>query len=62
LFPTEKLVLTHTPRENIIHPAALYEARMRKLEAASLLSKRYDAPCFCYLWVREGRKQENYIM
>jgi hypothetical protein len=35
---------------------------MRKLEAASILSKRYEAPCFYYLWVREERRQENYIM
>jgi hypothetical protein len=62
LFPTEEPALTHSPRENIIHPVALYEARLREKERASIPSKRFEAPCFYYLWVREGRKQENYIM
>jgi hypothetical protein len=62
LFPTEEPALAHRPRENIIHPAAMYEARMRELEAANIPSKRFEAPCFYYLWVRESRKKENYIM
>jgi hypothetical protein len=35
---------------------------MRELEAASILSKRYEVPCFYYLWVREEGRQGNYIM
>jgi hypothetical protein len=62
LFPTEQPALAHSLRENIIHPAALYETRKRELEAARIPSKRFGSPCFYYLWVRKGRREENYIM
>ena len=46
LFPTAESALPHIPRKNIIHLAALYEAGMRELEAASFPPKRFEAPCF----------------
>ena len=62
MFSTDEPAFVHSRRENVIQPAALYEAQMRELEAASHPSKGFEAPCFYHLWVRVGRKQENYIM
>jgi hypothetical protein len=35
---------------------------MKELEAAINPSKMFEAHCFYYLWVRERKRQENYIM